>query len=240
MGNAIRKQLEGKYELVALNRRKVEGIRSRQADIKNLDSMLPAFKGVDTVVHLAGVFKGKLSWRDYLESNIVGTYNVYEASRVSGVKRIIFASSGATVGGWEKEPPYDSIVQGRYEAVPQAWPKLTHDVPPRPVGVYGATKIWGESLGRAYSDAFGISVVCLRIGVVNPEDRPIEPRHFAVWCSQRDIARMVEMCIEAPPSVKYDIFYVSSNNKWGFRDLEHAREVVGFVPEDSADKFVGR
>ena len=109
MGNAIRKRLEGKYELVALNRRKVEGVKCRQADIKNLDSILPAFKGVDTVVHLAGVFKGKLAWKDYLETNIIGTYNVFEASKMSGVKRVIFASTGAVVGGWEKEPPYDSI-----------------------------------------------------------------------------------------------------------------------------------
>jgi nucleoside-diphosphate-sugar epimerase len=237
LGGAVQRQLRGKYELAALNRRAVEGVRCCRADISNLDAILPAFKGIDTVVHLAGVLRGKLAWRDYLENNIVGTYNVFEASRIAGVKRVVFASSGATVGGWEREPPYDSIIQGRYEGLPQQWPKLTHETPSRPVGIYGATKVWGEALGRVFSDKHGISVICLRIGVVNPEDRPTEPRHFAVWCSQRDIARMVEKCIEAPSSVKYDIFYVTSKNKWGFRDLEHARQVIGFVPEDSADKF---
>jgi nucleoside-diphosphate-sugar epimerase len=239
MGNAVRRQLSGKYELVALNRRKVEGVRSRQADIRNLDGILSAFKGIDTVVHLAGVFKGKLTWKDYLENNVVGTYNVFEASKIAGVRRIVFASSGAVVAGWEKVPPYDSIVQGRYDAVAQQWAMLTHEAPLKPGGIYGATKVWGEVLGRVYSDMYGISVICLRIGVVNAEDRPTEPRHFAVWCSQRDLAGMVERCIEAPPDVKYDIFYVNSSNKWGFRDLEHARKVLGFVPQDSADTFAG-
>jgi len=237
IGNAVRRQLSGKYELAALSRRKVEGMKSRQADIRDLDNILPAFKGIDMVVHLAGVFRGKISWKDYLESNIVGTYNVFEAARIAGVRRVIFASSGATVAGWEREPPFDAIVQGRYEAVPPQWPMLTHQTPLWPAGIYGATKVWGEALGRAYSDSYGISVICLRIGFVNPEDRPIERRHFAVWCSQRDIARMVEQCIEAPPTVKYEIFYVTSRNRWGFRDLEHAKEVVGFLPEDSADAF---
>ena len=235
MGNAILRHLGGKYSFAALNRGRVDGVKSYRADIKNLDAILPAFKGVETVVHLAGVFRGKPAWKDYLETNIMGTYNVFEASRISGVQRIIFASSGATVGGWERESPYDSIVEGKYESVPHEWPKLTHLTPTRPSGVYGATKIWGEALGRAYSDLYGISVICLRFGAVNSEDRPVEPRHFAVWCSQGDVARMVERCIEASPALKYDIFYVSSRNKWCFRDLEHAKEVVGFVPEDSAD-----
>jgi nucleoside-diphosphate-sugar epimerase len=166
-----------------------------------------------------------------------GTYNVFEASRVAGVKRVIFASSGAAVGGWDSVPPYDSIVKGEYSQVPQQWPMLTHEAPLRPGGVYGATKVWGEALGRAYSDKYAMSVICLRIGFVNPEDRPTQAWHFPIWCSQGDLARMVEKCIGAPPSVKYDVFYVASRNRWGFRDLDHAREVVGYVPEDSADRF---
>ncbi len=48
---------------------------------------------------------------------------------------------------------------------------------------------------------------------------------------------MVEQCIIAPESVHYDIFYVVSNNKWGYRDLTHARDVVGFVPQDAAEDY---
>jgi uronate dehydrogenase/NAD+ dependent glucose-6-phosphate dehydrogenase len=46
---------------------------------------------------------------------------------------------------------------------------------------------------------------------------------------------MVERCIEAPAELKYDIFYAVSRNKWGYRDISHAREVVGFEPADEAE-----
>jgi hypothetical protein len=48
---------------------------------------------------------------------------------------------------------------------------------------------------------------------------------------------MVEPCIEAPPGLKFDIFYALSHNKWGYRDLTHAREALGFVPQDGAEAY---
>ena len=81
-----------------------------------------------------------------------------------------------------------------------------------------------------------MSVLCLRIGAVTAEDRPVQTRQVAVWCSQRDIGGMIEKCVEAPPELRFDIFYVTSNNRWGYRDLEHAREVLGFEPQDSAEQ----
>ena len=44
-------------------------------------------------------------------------------------------------------------------------------------------------------------MICLRIGAVNAEDRPLAPRQYSVWCSQRDIAQMIERCIAAPESL---------------------------------------
>jgi hypothetical protein len=48
---------------------------------------------------------------------------------------------------------------------------------------------------------------------------------------------MLELCITAPPELKFDIFYAVSNNKWGYRDLEHARAVLGFEPRDRAEDY---
>jgi dTDP-4-dehydrorhamnose reductase len=237
IGRAVRKQLEGKYELSALNRSPVEGVQWYQADIYDLNAILPAFECKDFVVHLAAVSRDDAPWEDLLRNNIVGTYNVFEASRRAGVKRIIYASSGATVAGWEQIFPYNAIVEGRYHEVPASWAKLTHQSPTRPGGLYGCTKIWGEAIAWDYSNTYGISAICLRIGGVNLEDRPFLPRHFSVWCSQRDVARMIQKCIEAPESLKFDIFYVVSKNKWNYRDLDHARELVGFEPQDTADRY---
>ena len=112
---------------------------------------------------------------------------------------------------------------------------MTHESPLRPSGLYGASKVWGEALARHYADAHGLSMICLRIGAVNPEDRPLAPRQYSVWCSLRDIAQMIERCIAAPESLRFDVFFVVSDNKWSYRDLNHARTVVGYVPADRAE-----
>jgi uronate dehydrogenase len=237
IGGAVRKLLEGKYHLYALNRRPLEGVECYQADISNLDAILPAFDEKDVVIHLAAMWRGDPPWEDHLRYGVIGTYNVFEASRRAGVKRIVYASSGAVISGWERVFPYNAITEGRYEEVPATWEKVTHVTPTRPTGIYGCTKVWGEAVARHYSDAYGISIICLRIGAVNATDRPIQPRHFSIWCSQRDVATMVEKCVEAPSSLKFDVFYVASRNKWNYRDLEHARETVGFFPLDTADEF---
>ncbi|MCH8296087.1 NAD(P)-dependent oxidoreductase [Candidatus Poribacteria bacterium] len=235
IGGVVREQLEGKYTLSALNRRPLTGVECHQADITDLDAIQPAFDGVDVVVHLAAVVRGNAAWEEVLNHNIIGTYNVFEASRRAGVKRIIYASSGATVSGWERDHPYGAIAEGRSDEAPDTWDKLTHESPIRPSGLYGGSKVWGEALARHFSDTYDISTICLRIGAVTRENRPTSPRMFSVWCSQRDIAQMVEKCVEAPDKVRFDIFFVVSDNKWSYRDVSHAREVVGFEPQDSAE-----
>lgn len=236
IGGALLKHLGRAYDFRALNRRPVAGVPGHQADIADLEAIAPAFTGIDTVVHLAAIASNSAAFPDVLRTNLVGTYNVFEAARRAGVRRVIFASSGATVSGYERDQPYRALVDGQYDDV-GGWAKLTHESPVRPAGLYGASKVWGEVLARHYADAHGLSMICLRIGHVLAEDRPLSARDFTVWCSQRDIARMIEGCIEAPASVGYDIFFVTSNNRWSYRDLDHARAVVGFEPQDAAEHF---
>ncbi len=233
IGRALRPLLEGRYDLRALNRSAVEGLPCHRADIADLGAIEPAFDGVHTVVHLAAQV-GNPAWESVQRYNITGTYNVLEAARKAGVKRVIFASSGATISAIEADKPYSDLVAGHYEGL-TSWPMLTHLSPLRPAGLYGASKVWGEALGRHYADAHGLSVLCVRIGRVRAEDRPTSAREFSVWCSQRDIARLLERCIEAPDSLRYDIFFGTSRNKWGYRDLEHPRAVLGWEPVDVAE-----
>jgi nucleoside-diphosphate-sugar epimerase len=166
--------------------------------------------------------------------NVVGTYNVFEAARRAGVKRVVYASSGATVSNIERDEPYAALTAGRYDEVAE-WPVLTDESPTRPHGLYGCSKVWGEALARHFADTADMSMICLRIGHVSAQDRPVKPREFSVWCSRRDIAQMVERCLAAPASLRFDVFFVTSDNKWGYRDIEHARAVVGYAPEDRAE-----
>jgi nucleoside-diphosphate-sugar epimerase len=234
IGSALRKHIGDTYTLRAMNRRAVPGVDCHPADLGDLAAIRPAFTGIDTVVHLGAAAGDNNAPADVMRSNVVGAYNVFEAARLAGVARVIFASSGATVSGWEREAPLKHIVAGDYDKVGD-WAPLTHESPVRPAGLYGASKVWGEALGRHYSDAHGMSVICLRIGRVKEEDRPSGPRDLSVWCSQRDVVRMIVACIEAPASVRFDTFFVVSDNRWNYRDLGHARAVLGWAPLDRAE-----
>ena len=93
--------------------------------------------------------------------------------------------------------------------------------PPVRTGPYASTKVWGESLARYYSDTFGISVIALRIGFVNAEDRPANARIRSVWCSQRDIVNAIELAVDADDSIRYDIL---------LRQLRQQVELPGSLP----------
>jgi len=236
IGGILRSHLEtlGNYELSALNRRPVEGIRCLQANIADLNRIRPAFRDIDVVVHLAAHVSAK-PWESMLSTNLIGTRNVYEAARLEGVRRVVFASSGATVKGFEDASPYSDIVEGCYDELPNRLPKLTHEMATRPVDLYGASKVWGEALGRHYAHEYDLSVLCVRIGAVGKDNRPSGARARSVYLSHRDVADILHRCIEAPTGLKFDIFFATSRNQWGFRDLEHPSRTLGFVPSDSAE-----
>jgi len=230
IGGLAGRHLAKSNEVVALNRRPVDGFKTYQGDINDLAAIRPAFAGVDTVVHMAAYLGSDPAGQ--MSTNVVGVYNIFEAAREAGVKRVVFGSSGATVAAYERDPEFRPLVEARWADVREPRPLLTHEVPVRPNGLYGAAKAFGEALGRYYSDYHDMSVICIRIGRVVEEDWPRDPRHAAAYLSHRDIVQMVERCVNAPESVKYDIFYAVSNNRGRFRDVAHARDVIGYVPLD--------
>ena len=135
--------------------------------------------GIDCVVHLAGM-PVEAAWEKVLPLNIEGCYNVFEAARRAGVKRIIFASSNHAVGFHRRERFIDT------------------NVVPRPDTRYGVSKVFGEALGRLYADKYGLSVACLRIGSFLTPDRPTEARQLLTWISHRDMVQLVRRCIDYP------------------------------------------
>ena len=223
----------GGYELTAVNGRTVDGVRNINADISDLPAIVDAFKGIDVIIHLAAsLLTG--GWEEQLNSNVIGTYNVFEAARLNKVKRVIFASSGSTVNGFESIAPYDRIAAGDYANVPNGYKMITHEMI-RPDSIYGASKVWGEALGRYFSTEYGISVLCVRIGNVRIENRPVVVREKAVYFSHNDCATFFQKCVELSDDVKYDILFATSNNKYAWRDLQHSRDVLGYEPNDSAE-----
>ena len=213
--------------------------RWRLADLSEFDAVRRAFDGMDVVVHMGADPRADAPWEAVLHSNIIGSYNTYEACRLSGVKRIVYASSVMVSWGYQFDEPYKAIVEGRYDDVPKDIPRITKESAVRPTDLYPSSKVWGEALGRYYADVHGLSVICLRIGAVQDPDRPSDsPQIQAVWCSHRDIAHLVERSINAPDDLRFDIFYGVSDNKYRYVDIEHARKVLGYVPQDSAEEHV--
>lgn len=224
IGSHLREELDGKYNLRLLSHKPIEGAQAIVADIDDLQALVPAFEGVDSVVHLAASAAVDSPWEAVLKNNIIGTYNVFEAARQAGVKQVIYASSNHAVGTYKKD------LAERVRSGEQVM--IDHLVQVRPDSLYGVSKCFGEALGRYYADHHGLHVICLRIGAINQRDAPKDdPLEGGMWMSQRDFAQLVEKCLEAD-TVKFDIFYGVSNVPHRYFDLEHAREVVGFVPQD--------
>jgi NAD+ dependent glucose-6-phosphate dehydrogenase len=229
--------LADSYNVRALTRRAVSpailGAESFVADLQDLEALQRAFQGVDSVVHMAASASLWASWESVLPNNIVGVYNVYEAALRAGVKQVIFASSNHAVGVYEQDHAPDLYRTGL--------PRLEHTDPVRPDGYYGVSKCFGEALGRYYADCHGLRIICLRIGYVNREDNPYpsppyeDPERLAsIWLSRRDCLQLVEKSLLAD-QVKFDIFFGISNNQPHFYDLEHARAVIGYEPQDGAE-----
>ena len=233
IGGLVGRSLWSRCTLRALNRSPVDGVETVRADLNDLDAIRPAFDGIDAVVHLAAYLGDDPA--GHLSTNITGTYHVFEAARAAGVRRVVYASTGAVVAGYEADEPYKAMVEARWDEVPADCPALTADHPVRPNGMYAATKLFGEALGRHYADSFGLSVICLRIGRVLDGDAPRDPREAAVFLSHRDAVQAVERCIDAPDDLSFAIRFAVSDNRGRFRDLEHARRTIGFVPRDGAD-----
>jgi len=236
IGRALLRELAHRYALSALNRSAVEGVATTRASLHDFAAIRPAFEGQDVVVHLAAKIHDGVGWNDLLETNVVGTRNVYQAAAEAGVRRVVFASSGAVVAGWELERPYAQLVAGEYEGL-GAVPLIDESMPTRPRNLYASTKVWGEALGRHYADNFGLEVVCLRIGYAHAADRPQDARQFSVWNSQRDVVQAIRLAMTATLSERFDQFFVLSNNRYAYRSIERARRSLGYEPADAAEDY---
>jgi len=237
IGGLTWRNLGDKYEFSGLNRRPVPEIPNTQADITDLDAIMPAFKGIDIVVHMSNHTTDVVDWEEHFNVGMLGTRNVYEASRLNGVKRVVLGSTGDTMTGYEMDYPYGEFAAGEADKVTEPWAMITEQDTTRPKSLYGACKIFCEALGHFYSDRYGMSVICIRLGGVLAGDKPTLRRQYPGYLSQSDCVQMIDLCLSAPESMKFDVFHASSENKLRWRDTSHAKEILGWKPTGSADDY---
>ncbi len=259
VGSAIRDRLDADYDFTYLDLEEHPAYETVVADVSEYDELRPHLDGTDAVVHLAmpdwvgGAGSRELGWDPGLERDTRALCNVIDGAREAGVDRVIYASSNHAVGLYE-------VLNAPGIYYPGHGVTVDHTVPPRPDSRYGLVKVFGEGLGRLAAEVHGLDFLAIRICAVRDEgydhpygdaERGVErgdwerggdayeeqvARLKAMWHSRRDLAHMVERCLESDVE-GFDLFYGVSDNERRWFDIEHARERIGYDPVDDGEEW---
>ena len=170
--------------------------------------------GCDGIVHFGGI-SVEDTFSKILNANIQGVYNLYEAARAHGQPRILFASSNHAIGYYRQDQYIDN------------------QVPTRPDGLYGVSKVFGEGIASMYHDKFGQETAIVRIGSCFPE--PLNHRMLATWMSQDDFVSLIER-IFLVPRLGCPVIYGVSDNDTIWWDNRHV-SYLGWKPKDNGETF---
>lgn len=222
IGSYFAEHCHERYELRLLARTTTKAERIQRwgdvvvGDLARRERLRQWMAGCDTVLHLAARPSPRESWGPLLESNIIGTYNVFEAAFAAGCERVIFASSIHAVSGYGT----DRQVQ-------------TND-PVSPGDLYGVSKCFGEALGRYMATQRGLSVLCVRIGAFLPVQEVRKGDGLAVmdaFVSQRDLNALLTCCVD-DERLQFAILHGLSRNRFNRMNIAETRELVGYDPQD--------
>jgi NAD(P)-dependent dehydrogenase (short-subunit alcohol dehydrogenase family) len=227
VGSVLSRELSGRYPLILTDRRQPQathGCPFYEIDLANVNALVDLFQGIDTIIHLAADPHPNASMDSLLPNNIMGTYHVFEAASQAHCQRVIYASSGHVVRGY----PPDTLIKP--------------EMPVRPTNLYGASKVWGETLAQYYADQKKISCLCLRLGWVlsSLEIQSVKnTRELNVVLTHADLVRLVEAALSASAELKYGIFFGLSDNRNKRFDITATRQILGYLPQDDAYNIAG-
>jgi uronate dehydrogenase len=214
----IRPLLRQEYRLRLSDLRPVPDPKENEdvvtADLTDVEAVRKAVSGVDGIVHLGG-YSVEAEWETIHAANIVGCYNLFEAARLEGVRRIVFASSNHATGFYSRSQT------------------IGIDAPVRPDSRYGLSKAFGEGVGALYAYKYGAQVLSIRIGHV--AERPADRRRLAIWLSPRDLVQLVRIGLEHP-DLRHEIVYGMSDNRRAWWDNSNAVR-LGYRPLDRSEDY---
>jgi len=224
-----------------------------QGDVKDPLVLRKALLGCDVIIHLAAIKSHqKCSWQDVI-TNVECTRNILSTAQELGVERIIYASSNHVVGMYEIKNTPHIYENGKRFPIDQ-------HTSVRPDSFYALSKTYCENLGRFVADNGGPKFYVIRIGTLLPEgeENPLnyirekvekglfaynsQEHYFCIkrlqakWFSRRDFHHMVDrLCTYEGP--RFDIFFGVSDNPNRWLDIEYAKKVLNYCPQDNSEKW---
>ena len=268
LGRAVRAIAGANHEFVLLDQAAdVERDRGFRGSFTDADLVRRAIAGCDAIIHTAAMHggqRGKKSNAEYIQTNVLGAENLFQAAMQAGVKRLAIASS------------MEVLVGGDWSGYGSA--HLDETLPPRPNWIYPVTKFQVEILGHLYAQQHGLEVVQLRYMAF--DDTPMEKIGFALLArdlTSRDAARATLLAATQPglkdevfnigpetPMTPADVIAARSNpikvlerhfpgcseilkrhnlqpvyeNFWPVTSIERAKRALGWQPQDTFEKFL--
>ena len=173
-------------------------------DIRDVDLLNDSMNGVDGVFHLAAMWL--LHCKDYPRTafhvNIEGTFNILEACVKNNIKRLVYSSSASVYGDASEVP-------------------MTEEHPFNNRNFYGATKIAGEAMCRAFYDRYGLEYVGLRyMNVFGPHQDQTAAYTGVIPIMLNKIGANEQPVINGDGSQAYDFIYVEDAGRYNVCAME--------------------
>ncbi len=262
IGTALREHLgnDPMYEFTWMDIEDHPEHETLVADTTDRDAVRDAVAGQDAIVALAmadylgAAFDTSISYHEGFPQPIQEICYLLGAARQNDAE-VVYASSNHAVGLYEVRhkpdiyyPDFDFTVD--------------HETPQAPDSRYGVGKVLCEGMGQLAAEVHSVPFYSLRIGAVRGEasdhpygdvERAVErneleresdeyrervARMKAMWLSRRDAAHLVDCCLK-DDSVTYDVFYGVSESEHAWLDISHAKEVLGYDPQDDSSEWDG-
>ena len=234
IGSVLRKGLSNKYKIISFTLQ-TQDFESVQMDLSNNNEIKGKFEGLDALIHLAADPRPEASWESVKKNNIEATFNVYNEVKNAGVKKIIFASTNHTQHG-------DTLLSTPETLDLKKNKILSLENNTNPDSLYAVSKLFGEDLGKYFSEQHKIKFIGLRIGwIVKGDDptimcgTPSEDYLRSMYLSHRDCIQAFERALES--SRDFLIAYAISNKSTKVFDLKETSRTLNFYPEDDSENY---
>jgi NAD+ dependent glucose-6-phosphate dehydrogenase len=235
IGTVLRKGLSAAgYEIVGFDRTSGSEATSI-VNLERADEVVGLFDGLDAVIHLAASPSPDTPWDEVRDHNIEATYLVAEECRRAALRRWVFATTNHTQHGNSMATTPETLDPSKQLSM-----KLTD--PPNPDSLYAISKLFGEHLGKLFSQRHGLEFVGLRIGWIVAGDDPTimrgtksEEYMRAMFLSHGDCVQAFRRALEV--EAKFMLGYAISKNDRRVFDLTETMANLGTDPQDNAETF---